>query len=153
MSCVDCDCVLCLPTGSYLDPPMRKMGWGAFTNGAPCKTYGVHMGGNWAIRVVTMVPILANHIGAIWGRWAPLHPCGSHTVFAPLTPKWRPSGRTGISGNRPCGPHMCFASGTHLCQLGISWDAWVRYPEGLCNMCTWHTCGLSFLLFNVGYFT
>jgi hypothetical protein len=73
------------------------------------KTYGARIGGNWAIRVVIMVPILANHMGAIWGRWAPLHPFGPHMVFAPLPPKWRPSGRTGISGNHTCGPRTCDA--------------------------------------------
>jgi hypothetical protein len=45
-------------------------------------------------------------MGTIWGRWASLHPCGLHMVFAPLTPKWHPSGRTGISGNRPSVPQI-----------------------------------------------
>jgi hypothetical protein len=118
------------------------------------KTNGAHMGGNWAIRVVIMGPILENHMGTIWGRWAPLHPSGPHMVFAPLT---HPSGQTGISGNHPCGPHMCFASGTHLCPICANWELHVAHGYDTLRACIicvlWCTCGLYFLLFNVGYFT
>jgi hypothetical protein len=94
------------------------------------KTYGAH---GWQLGhgLSLLVPILANHMGAIWGMmWAPYGSCTIDIQVAPIWANWEsPMWAPYVS-------HMCFASGAHLGQVGISWGAWVRYPDGLC---TWHT--------------
>jgi hypothetical protein len=78
----------------------------------------------------------------IWGRWAPLHPCGLHMVFVPLTPKWHPSG-LGIAHRALDNQNSCpivvpsWPGPYHFAQkarghMGYKWVRW--FP-----LCPWKT--------------
>jgi hypothetical protein len=64
-------------------PASRTHGAQWVVTGPSGLNYGPHLGKSHGDHLGKMGP---------WGRWAPLHPCGLHMVFVPLTPKWHPSG-------------------------------------------------------------
>jgi hypothetical protein len=96
------------------------------------RTYGAHMGGNWAIGL-NYGPHLGKSHGDHLGK------------MGPTSPMWAPYGfctvdtqvRTGISGNRPSGSQItkthtsCPICGPHMGYKWARWTTWATNgPDG-----------------------